>query len=216
MFETVSFYRSSHIKHHSHLGMVGLDPDGETHLKYGYSDQNPPSMSSSKQYFDLVFNASAWKDSIFGSFLKLPNKTKTQVALWWMIVLGGIGFYFGLTFPISVFAMWMMSRTIGYHGIRMFAEFLDHSGLKAGSIIGFSRTIPGGSKILAFLFHPHCDNFHLAHHLAPNIPHYNLRAAHNIFQNIQSYNRAHHCDGYFIGKHTAISCWTSNCTMGAL
>ena len=37
-----------------------------------------------------------------------------------------------------------------------------------------------GNFVEKFLFCPHSVNYHLTHHFFPLVPHYNLRAAHNI------------------------------------
>ena len=41
-------------------------------------------------------------------------------------------------------------------------------GLKPGSILSFTRNAP--RNLLSVVLHPHNDNFHLTHHLAPRVP----------------------------------------------
>ncbi len=109
--------------------------------------------------------------------------------------------------------IWFISRATSYHVIRIVAEFLDHAGLKVGSILGFTRNLPHAGA-LPPMFHPHQDTYHLVHHLFQKIPHYNLVRAHKLLEADPHYAGAHHCDSYFIGNHSAVQCWVGRCGGG--
>lgn len=211
MFDAVSLYRKSHKDHHSFLGTKN-DPDFLKHLEYGYGDENPKKKNSIKLFISLVINFRAWIDSITGSFFELKTNQKIQIALWW-ITISTILLYFDKNLFIYTMALWWGARMTTYHMIRIFAEFLDHSGLKTGSTFSFTRNIPGAG-VLKYILHPHSDNYHLVHHLFPKIPHYNLKKAHSLFYGAsKTYINACHCDGYFIGKNSAINSWANKSTI---
>lgn len=213
MFDTTKVYRNSHIPHHTNLGVEGVDPDLSSHQRYGFDDHAPPCGQAGKTYKALVLNRSSWFDSGIGNLMKLSTKDKIKVSMWWVACLSVIALGLGLKFAILFVALWILSRLTTYHLIRIFAEFLDHTGLKPGSILGFSRTIPKAG-FLGNIFHPHADHYHLVHHLMPGVPHYKLKSAHEMLTLVPQYSGAHHCTGYFSGSHSAIACWAGICDGG--
>ena len=152
----------------------------------------------------------AIKSSLFGSLFTLQTKDKTVLAAWWVSVITLVSVL--TTFKISfiIVSCWFLAKLSSYHMIRIFAEFLDHSGLDSKDVISFTRNLPH-KGILRFIFHPNCDTYHIAHHLYPKIPHYNLAEADRILTARVDYTFAHHCDSYFFGSHSAVDCWVGNC-----
>ncbi|MEZ4816115.1 MAG: fatty acid desaturase family protein [Bdellovibrionota bacterium] len=210
MLDSVETYRKSHLKHHRHLGSLELDPDTKSHFRYGYNDTNPKNDPAWKIYKKLILNKQSWKDSFTGNFFSLSPSTKTLVILYntFAIVLISIGISF--KFTTLLISLWIISRMTTYHAIRVFAEFLDHAGLKVGTILGFTRNLPH-TGFLAAILHPHQDTYHLVHHIFPKVPHYNLHETHKDLFNSKNYSQAHHCDAYFKGQHSAMSCLEGNC-----
>ena len=206
MLESVQNYRSSHLKHHQYLGVDGQDPDLESHKRYGFDDYNPPTNKPFRTYIKLVFNLNSWKDSGIGAFFGLSRHEQGIIILWWVF---GVASFAVLDMAIAVqfLALWWLSRLTSYHAIRLFAEFLDHSGLRPGSVLNFTRNVPRGSWLARGLMHPHADNYHLVHHLLPQIPHYNLADAHRALSKCKTYRQGHHCDGYFLGNDSAVNSW---------
>ncbi|MGE3757393.1 MAG: fatty acid desaturase family protein [Pseudobdellovibrionaceae bacterium] len=206
MGDSVANYRSSHMDHHRFLGQPVADPDFENHRLYGFDDLNPPRGQAVKTYFKILFNRHAWEDSAIGSILTLNRQNLFHIGLWWAVVTITL-LFFSLKLPLLAITLWWAARLTTYHCIRIFAEFLDHSGFIPGSILGYTRNIPGAAWPVSAFFHPHADNFHLVHHLLPQIPHYRLRQAHRILMQNQSYQNSHHCDGYFMGAYPAVDSW---------
>ena len=212
MLDTVKSYRRYHGLHHANLGSLTADPDAITHLRYGFNDLEPWTGTFLRNYTRLLLLKNAWIDSMGSGITDLSRKEKLQVGLWWLTVLSFLVAIGGPSLAFTFATLWIVARATAYHAIRLFAEFLDHTGLKATSVVDFSRFLPH-SGIIAWLCHPHQDTFHLVHHLAPNIPHYHLKAASDLMEEVPKIQDAHHCDAYFIlGKHLAIDCWTGTCS----
>ncbi len=210
MFDTIEAYRKNHLLHHQHLGSFFLDPDEQSHRRYNYDLYASKGMHPLMLYLNLILSKKAWIDSFFGSLAKLSKIELKLIALWWIIFCLFLLILFGFKNLIYIIFFWFLSKASFYHCIRIFSEFLDHSGLINGDIIKYTRNMPHYG-ICSFFLHPHSDTFHLLHHLFPRIPHYNLKEAEVITGNIQCYKLAHHCDSYFFGKHPAIKCWVGTC-----
>ncbi|MGE4233068.1 MAG: fatty acid desaturase [Bacteriovoracia bacterium] len=210
MFETVQFYRQGHIYHHKYLGLNSHDPDAANHVGYGFDDENPTSMSSFEKFARLFFNLRAIPDSLGKSFFEVSAFDRLKIVTWWFVFSGILAVAISWKFALAFFGIWMLSRATTYHAIRVFAEFIDHSGLKPGTHLGFTRTLPNKS-VFAFFVNPHEDAYHLTHHLFPQVPHYYLGRIHKLLLKNSSYQEAHHCDGYLFGKHPARLCWIGRC-----
>lgn len=208
-FDTVRSYRQSHMQHHRYLGSL-RDPDSLAHLSYEYDDRKPVRGSALRLYFRLLLNFRSWRDSMVGGLFSLSSLERLKVLCFWISFTGLISVIFSSTMAWTFVMFWLVSRGTSFHAIRIFAEFLDHTGLSTGSVTGFSRNLPSNG-ILRWVLHPHEDTYHLVHHLAPRVPHYNLRKAHDLLSGFPAYLEAHHCDSYFKGKHSAVDCWIGNC-----
>lgn len=212
-FESVANYRRGHFKHHRFLGLKGLDPDTDSHFRYGFDDSKPRQEPPFSLYVSLLLSPSSWKDSVFGPFTQLSFAEKAQVLIWWGVILVSITLVSGLSAMFLFLFLWIVARGTSYHAIRVFAEFLDHTGLPLGSSLSFTRNLPHRG-LFSSLVHPHEDTYHLIHHLFPRIPHHQLRQAHQVLNQSSQYLRAHHCDSYFFGQHSAVACWTGRCNQG--
>ncbi len=222
LLETVRRYRESHHAHHHSLGDMGLDPDARSHLRYGYSGYDEakatPGQTALGIYFHLLLNRAAWRDSVLGSVQSLTLQEKLQTTLFWIALVSVMALAFGKNGPgtsATFVILWWASRATTYHAIRILAEFLDHTGLRPGSIFGFTRNLPHGTLIAWFL-HPHEDTYHLLHHLIPNLPHHALPKAHTLCVKEERYRNAHHCDSYIWGGHSAWLCWSGGCGRAAM
>ena len=130
--------------------------------------------------------------------------------MWWALLLGALALAAGPAGALVFAVLWIVARMTVFHGITVFREISDHVGLQPGSVLGFTRNSPH-KPVLSFFLHPHENNYHLTHHLAPTVPCHRLRAAHKIFMQVPEYAAAHQCDSYFSGRRSVIACWVRGC-----
>jgi fatty acid desaturase len=201
----VNEYRRSHILHHKNLSHPTLDPDMQTHHRYGYSETYPPHREWYLNILFIVFNFEAWKDSLFGSWHEANRKNKVFICIWWIVGLSILA----LTSPkqiLTFIIFWLLTRSTGYHFVRIIAEFLDHSGLPVGSIRKNCRDLSSSNFVLKYLFHPHNDCFHALHHFEPRIPTHQLKKAHAFAKDhIPIYKEVRKNSGYLLGSAPALS-----------
>lgn len=202
-FNTIIRYREMHREHHLHLGSPEKDPD------FIHKDSYLQG-SSLKILKDHVINPIAALKTTTGQIANVTNRERFRMIMWWAVVLTVLALVSTPLNALLFFAMWMLSVGTVYHFITMFREVSDHVGLQPGTLVGFSRNSPVKSMATWF-FHPHNNAYHLAHHLDQRVAFNKLPEAHKLFMKYPPYAAAHHCDGYFIGKHSLMKCWTGKC-----
>ena len=200
--ESHELYRVRHMTHHAHLGDAQRDPDF----------QAPPSIRPGRstyrawQFFSyFVLNRNEWQSSIIGAWQRLDTRQRAAVATWWAVVLGAMVLAVGTTSTLAFLALWIGSRATTYHVFRIFAEVSDHTGLVPGSIEQYTRNMP--TTLWSSLLHPFNDNYHLTHHLFPNVPVIHLRRLHHLLVQIPEYAQHQLIDGYFTGRFPLIRSW---------
>lgn len=202
--ESHDLYRNSHMLHHAHLGDAYNDPD---YLYPPASSSVSLSLKALRFYGNFIFNWNEWNSSITGSWKRLNAGQRSAILAWWLIILGGILLLTNITSTVIFVGLWLVSRSTTYHLIRVFAEISDHTGLLPGSITEYTRNIP--RSFWNLLFHPFGDNYHLLHHLFPNVPTIRLSHLHKILLNEPSYSRLQLIDGYFTGNFPLIKSWVT-------
>lgn len=203
LWSPVHRYRDLHGKHHTHLGVEELDPD----LIHAEEDLQGTSW---QLFLRHSFDWAMFKGNLVAHLPKMGGRALAMTALWWSVFLGAL-YLASDGLGVLVFAgLWIVSRATVFHWITTFREISDHVGLEPGSVLGFTRNSPH-LPFLSFFIHPHQNNYHLTHHLAPRVPFHRLHAAHEIFMAVPDYARAHHCDRYFSGGRSVVACWVRRC-----
>lgn len=207
LFSPVQEYRVKHLMHHRHLGHDELDPDVIMHKKYSYDDRNPPYKSGIKNILFLIFNYKSWVDSSIGSWKEIDLKYKLFGLMWWAIVISIASI---VAYPNSILFLFffIIVRMTGYHAVRIYAEFIDHSGLNStdGDIVSNTRIINNPNALMRYIFHPHNDVYHALHHFDPRIPCHSLGLAHILVRDkITVYKNIKLNNGYFFGHQSALS-----------
>ena len=200
LFSTLAAYRYAHNTHHKHLGSLQQDPD----LVHDERFDQPQRWH--RLLWDELTRPAIWAGSTWGGLAKMSGAQRACVALWWALVLGGVGALVGPAGALAFALMWLVAKASVFHVLTTFREIADHAGLEPGSLLGFTRNNPTQGP-LRHLFHPHCNGYHLLHHLAPRAPYHCLPKLHEIAQSVAIYRDAEHCHGYFIGPRSVVRSW---------
>ena len=202
LFDSVRRFRGVHVRHHFYLG--DSESDADFHHAEEFVGQG------GRQLLRLLFSPAQWfTRGWLGALPVLGGRERILILCWWSVVLTLASLLVSKSAAFTFALVWIAARVTVFYGIGFVLDFTDHVGLRPGTIAGFTRTC--SSVWGLFWLHPYWNGFHLAHHLVPGIPWYNLRKAHHLLLTVPLYAAAHHCDGYLFGAHTALQCINRDC-----
>ncbi|TQV81095.1 fatty acid desaturase family protein [Aliikangiella coralliicola] len=127
-----------------------------------------------------------------------PHKLPKYMVLSSMLLGNGIIilFFYLLDATLMYPILWllpMFSILFVFFRIRGVCE---HGGLKVDdNSMLTTRTII--NPLQAYFFHPHRANYHIEHHLYPNVPYYNLKKLHTVIKEGGQYNTTNVYRSYF-------------------
>lgn len=198
-FHSFQEYRESHLLHHRDLGK-DHDPDLVAYRKLKV-DQLPVSLRRFFWYY-VVWNG------LRIPFLQLPDLLRRVFGLFqesWRERIVRIFYLIGAVIAlvwtgwlIPFLLFWMLPRAGVLPILRYFGEMSKHASLIHNQTVMTMTRNRFPHPIEKYLMSAHNDNYHLVHHLFPNIPFYHLSQAHKILMHDERYARAHHCDGYIV------------------
>ena len=192
IFSTFSSYRYTHLKrHHRHFGDPEKDDDYKYMLQKGVYD-----ISSWRNYFQRIFVCPFM-------FITVPshivlgiksrclnnddNKNRLEIlllCLYWLILIAVI-LHFEL---LQIFILfWVIPFLTTFQLINWFIELSEHAPLMENSIdIEMSRN--RNSHWLERIFTGmHNESYHLAHHLWPSVPFWNVKKLHELLLQDKDY-----------------------------
>lgn len=199
LWTSMAIYRDEHNRHHRFLGDPARDPDfiqDEKRLPRGWLSV----------WLDQVTSAPMFCGAVLGHIDRMGPRSFAGVACWWAAVPGAVALAAGVPAAVMFAMLWVVARATAFHAITAFREISDHVGLRPGSVLGFCRNHTAAS-LVAQLFHPHNNGYHLLHHLAPGIPFHALPRAHALLMDWPRYAQAEQCGAYFSGKGSAVRSW---------
>lgn len=167
-------YTKNHIKHHLHFGDSKKDPDLIRYRSVfgGIAEKNPKQLD-------------VWAGAIlsFRNFLVYAYKDPIQeivtsgwkhfltIAIFWSGAVVSFALLGGLKLLLLY---WVIPYLTSFKVICYVTELIEHFGIYGEpNDLDRSRNI-SANKLTEFLFWPHGDNYHLAHHLFPFVPGYRL------------------------------------------
>lgn len=169
----LSDYRESHLRHHGRFGTPD-DPDRIQYLDLGIEGMGRASL--------LQFGVAAlcrlrtyqrgWLRSVHGA----PPTGLAPAAWFTMVVSIPSWWWFGPVAGVTATAEWLAALLIALPLLRFVAESSEH--VYTGTDTVFDATITNLGLLQRFVFHPHNDGYHTAHHLWPGIPHHRLGRFH--------------------------------------
>jgi fatty acid desaturase len=196
-------YKNSHLGyHHRFLGDPEKDPDYNFHLRCGLYEMKESNASfflknilltafgaRSFQYIYFVF-----KDRIFfrqaDAIVRAPIGIGTERAIFaieWIALLTVFA-YLGIVKFLLLF--WIVPLVTSAVAVGWISELAEHYPLpQSESVALFMTRNRHGWLVEQFLLGRHHDNYHLVHHLAPGVPFWNMKRAHRILLEDESYRR---------------------------
>jgi fatty acid desaturase len=199
MWTSVELYRCEHFAHHRLLGVPTRDVD----LIHCEDDMSRP---WGWLLWKNLTNRRTWLSSSFAHLVRTEHRELHCILACWSGVLLLFLCLLGWVAACGFAGLWLFTRATVFHAITTFREISDHVGLRPGNLIGFSRNHTARG-LLATLFHPHYNGYHLTHHLNPGMPYHALPDAHALLLQWPEYAAATHCDGYFFGRTAAVASW---------
>ncbi len=163
-------YRALHILHHQHLGNTG-DPDhypAYTNNKYLLWLMYYARIITGALIYTLLVPFLGWKAGGHGVRKKIILEYSLIVTLFTII---------GLLLPLSIIVWYWFIPLILVAYITAVRGFAEHSFTDLSNPLTSSRTIQGNFIINFFILN---INYHLAHHLFPEVPSYNLQKLHRL------------------------------------
>ena len=192
LFQSILRYRESHVKcHHCHLGDKNIDPDFQYYIENGLYD---PSLKASEFLLKHVVSALLLlkapgyiiylvKNRI--SFAKSSPLEFILILLCWILVFLS-AYYYGLIKMIILY--WLVPLFTTHMIIGYFIEMSEHY-----PFLGTSKEIMHLSRnrfshwAEGLFFSIHNENYHLIHHLRPDIPFWNMVKTHKVMLQDKKY-----------------------------
>lgn len=184
IFQSFRAYRQSHVAmHHGYLGNVRYDPDLQFYLAAGLYDGLTPRQFVWRHVgatlLLLKIPAYLWylvQHRV--AALRLYPQELLAMTLFWGCLIGVL--WVGGVLPDLVL-YWLVPDLTSFMIIGRFVEIAEHYPLLGTQPDVLSSTRNRFSHWLeGFFFSIHAENYHLVHHLRPDIPFWHVKQAHQV------------------------------------
>lgn len=193
IFFSTMDYRNGHLPHHRH---TNTDQDPDWVRKIALPEwQFPQSKSTIAKTLarQIGIGGVEWLVAMTRS-----TKDKRKV-VYWAAVLGLVA-AFGVWKEFLLF--WMVPIMTFFPLFQRIRSIAEHFGLKRSHEMNSTRNILA-HPVETFFFSPHNVNYHLAHHMYPSVPYYNLKSLHEDFCKHPVYrDLAHNNSSFFISANS--------------
>jgi fatty acid desaturase len=195
IFQAFRPYRRSHVVcHHGHLGHPQRDPDFQLYLDSGLYSGLTPERFFWRQVLATLFMTNApaylWYVIKHRSIALMQSRGElVGLALLWAVILLIVGAFDAWSLLLMY---WLVPYFTTFLVIGRFIEIAEHYPMLGTSE---SKTILHGTRnrfshpLEALFFSMHNENYHLVHHLRPDIPFWNLHRAHRTMLEDPEYRR---------------------------
>jgi fatty acid desaturase len=193
IFQAFQPYRQSHvIYHHGHLGEEGLDPDYQLYLDAGLYDGLTRLQFALRHVLAtlLLLNAPAYLWYVVKNRLVAFGRNRGELVgfvLWWTAILAVIH----LAGAWRLFLLyWIVPFATAFLVIGRFIEIAEHYPMLSrhqqdGPLHSTRNRF--SHPVEAMFFSMHNENYHLLHHLRPDIPFWNVARAHRVMLGCPAY-----------------------------
>lgn len=187
-------YRIHHTAHHKYTN-TEQDPDWMRKIPFA-EWQFPQNKSTILKTLFRQFFVGGWQ---WISLMVMMSKKDWKRGLYWTAVLSIVT----ATGTWKEFLLyWMVPLATLFPLLQRIRSISEHFGLQRSHELNGTRNILAGT-IGTFFFSPHGVNYHLAHHLFPSVPHYNLKSLHQSLNTQAIYREhAHNNDSFILKKNS--------------
>lgn len=184
IFQAFRPYRQSHvINHHWYLGNPKRDPDFQLYLDAGLYSGLTPAGFFWRQVVSTMFLLNApvylWYVAKHRLIALVGSKTESAcVTVFWGLILMAVH-AFGAWRLLLLY--WVVPYITAFVVIGRFIEIAEHFpmlGASGATTVLHSTRNRFSHPLEGLFFSMHNENYHLVHHLRPEIPFWNLRRAH--------------------------------------
>jgi fatty acid desaturase len=195
LFISIHGYRRQHFAHHTKLG-THEDPDwARTRTQRFVFPKSRTSLC-----FEIVKCLCGYRalQDVSEALIKeklatdLPLRVHVLRGLFFAIVIGAIWYWHAWS---DIFLFWLVPMNTVFIFLLYWRLVAEHSAIEESSLLP-TRTIKAG-LLQALATGPNGINYHLEHHMFPQVPFHNLGELHRYLMSIPEYSgTAHVTDGY--------------------
>jgi fatty acid desaturase len=207
IFQQMTAYKKTHcLNHHGHLGNPGYDPDFKFYLSEGLYEPISPSSFLLRYIIQplLLLRVPVYLIYLIRHrlFAKENDRRESLLLLGYWAAIVGLSVWLGFWDKLILF--WFIPYLTIFQVLGWFIELSEHYPLLGNSNIDLylsrNRFSPWCE---AFFTSIHNENFHLVHHLLPNVPFWNQPKAHKILMTDPNYRSQNELTGgiFFSHKH---------------
>lgn len=213
ILQIMSSYRKSHVEnHHGNFGHPDKDPD----YKFAISQGLYPTNIDDLRFASLLRRLPKYiKSLLVHRFLEDQKSLEIlSISLWWLVIIS-VSILCNLWQYLILF--WLIPYLTFFQIIGWFIELAEHYPLMNHQINLYMSRNRNSHDIELFLTGMHNENYHLVHHLFPNIPFWNVPKAHAILMQDPNYAQHHNQSGGIVwsNNHAAsILSGLYNCNEG--
>jgi fatty acid desaturase len=192
LFSTLD-YRNGHLPHHRY---TNTDQDPDWVRKASHPEWQFP---QSKLSIAKTLGRQIGMGGVEWVVAMVRTTTEWRKAAYWVAVLGLVS-AFGVWKEFLLF--WMVPLMTFFPLFQRIRSIAEHFGLKRSHELNSTRNILA-HPVETFFFSPHNVNYHLAHHMFPSVPYYNLKSLHEDFCKHPVYrDLAHNNSSFFITENS--------------
>jgi len=166
-------YRREHLSHHKHVGDYEHDLDLQGIERLGLHDPLTPAVVLRHLVTPLVLRHLPFYLSVD---LSLTDGRLVQI---FKLLLIGLVLVATITAPLTTILFVIFPYVVVFTALNYWADCLDHAGLFPSEDDLFASRNVLAPKWLAWLLFPRNDQYHLVHHLFPNVPARHLPNVHS-------------------------------------
>lgn len=191
-------YAHAHLVHHRHLWDEHLDPKRRRYEALGLQGER---MDERRFLMRHVVGAVLLRHVPGNVSVAVGDRSRSRaearaLVTFWAVVLA-IAFASGLFGELVV--LWFVPYLTVFQVVRHWSETAEHAGLRTDDPWMSTRNWTA-TPVFRWLVAPHADSYHLAHHIAPGVPHYRLKRLHRELMRVPEYAAGHHCDGFVLPR----------------